>query len=138
MKRKILFVVALLYGLLFINAGLNKFFNYMPMPEELPEAAINAMKAMSQISWLMPLIGITEIIGGTLFIIPKLRALGALVILPILIGIVLFNTITDTSGLPVSIALVIIEAWIIIENKHKYMPLILKSKKADPESESAS
>ncbi|UII24953.1 DoxX family membrane protein [Fulvivirga maritima] len=124
MKAKILFVVSLLFGLMFINAGLNKFFNYMPMPEDMPEAVVSTMTAMMQISWLMPLIAIAEIIGGILFIIPKLRALGALVILPVLSGILLFNTVTDTSALPITLVLVIIEAWVIIENRHKYFALI--------------
>lgn len=32
MKQKIITVVSVLFGLMFINAGLNKFFNYMPVP----------------------------------------------------------------------------------------------------------
>ncbi len=83
MKNKILFVVCLLYGLLFINSGLNKFFNYMPIPEEMPEEAMKMFQAMMQISWLMPLLGLFEIIGGVLVIIPRFRALGALILTPI-------------------------------------------------------
>lgn len=40
MKKKILFIVCLLFGLMFINAGLNKFFNYMPVPKDMPENAM--------------------------------------------------------------------------------------------------
>lgn len=32
MRKKILFVLSLLFGLMFVNAGLNVFFNYMPEP----------------------------------------------------------------------------------------------------------
>lgn len=38
MKQKILFGVCLLFGLMLINSGFNKFFNYMPMPEDMPES----------------------------------------------------------------------------------------------------
>jgi len=85
MKNKILFVVSLLFGLMFINAGLNKFLNYMPVPDDLPESMMKVMTAFMEISWLMPLIAVAEIVGGLLFIIPKVRALGAIVIFPILI-----------------------------------------------------
>jgi uncharacterized membrane protein YphA (DoxX/SURF4 family) len=44
--------------------------------------------AFGEISWLMPLVGIVEVIGGLLFIFPKTRALGAIVILPVMVGIV--------------------------------------------------
>ena len=80
LKSKVLFVLSLLFGLMFINAGLNKFFNYMPMPKQMPEKMIKAMMAMVEIGWLIPLVAIAEIVGGVLVIIPRTRALGALII----------------------------------------------------------
>lgn len=124
MKNKIIFIFSLLFGLMFINAGLNKFFNYMPIPDDLPESMLKVMEAFMTISWLMPLVGIIEIIGGVLFIFSKTRALGAIVILPIMVGILLTNSVNAPSGLPIAIVLFIINLWIIFENKDKYLPLI--------------
>jgi putative oxidoreductase len=124
MKRKVTFVLSLLFGLMFINAGLNKFFNYMPPPENLPENLLKAFQAFTQIGWLMPLIGLAEILGGLLFIFPKTRALGALVIFPVMIGIMLTNTMTDTSGLPIALVFFVINLWVIYENREKYMPML--------------
>jgi uncharacterized membrane protein YphA (DoxX/SURF4 family) len=70
MKQKILFVVCLLFGLMFINAGLDKFFHYMPMPKAMPESMMKVMGAFMTIGWLLPLVGLAEIVGGVLFIIP--------------------------------------------------------------------
>lgn len=123
MQKKVLFVVSLLFGLLFINAGLNKFLNYMPIPEDMPSELLKDMVAMTEIAWLTPLTGLAEIIGGLLIIFPKTRALGALVILPVFIGIVLTNTMVETSGLPLVIVLAAILIWILIDNKAKYKPL---------------
>ncbi len=53
MKNKILFVVSLLFGLLFINAGLNKFFNYMPVPKLL---AINIWVIVENRANYLPMI----------------------------------------------------------------------------------
>jgi len=124
MKNKILFVVSLLFGLMFINAGLNKFFNYMPMPKDLPESMVKLMGAFMQISWLMPLVGLVEIVGGILFIIPRFRALGAIIILPVMIGILLVNIINAPSGLPLALVLFAINIWAIIDNKEKFLPLV--------------
>jgi putative oxidoreductase len=124
MKRKITFVLSLLFGLMFINAGLNKFFNYMPPPDNLPENLLKAFQAFSQIGWLMPLIGFAEILGGVLFIFPKTRALGALVIFPVMIGIMLTNTMTDTSGLPIALVFFAINLWVIYDNRQKYLPML--------------
>jgi uncharacterized membrane protein YphA (DoxX/SURF4 family) len=124
MKKKILFVVSLLFGLMFINAGLNKFFNYMPAPTDLPENLMRVMKAFMEIGWLMPLVGVAEVIGGILFITNKFRALGAIIIFPVMIGILLTNITAAPSGLPIALVLLAIELWVIIENREKYLPMI--------------
>lgn len=120
MKQKIQFVVCLLFGLIFINAGLNKFLNYMPMPPDLPEKMIKTMNAFIEIGWLIPLAGFVEIFAGILFIIPRFRALGAIMIFPIMIGILLTNLIAAPSGLPIALTLLAINIWVMIENRDKY------------------
>jgi uncharacterized membrane protein YphA (DoxX/SURF4 family) len=124
MKNKILFVVSLLFGLMFINSGLNKFFNYMPMPKEMPEKMMKAMGAFMEIGWLLPLIAVAEITGGILFITNKFRALGAIILFPVLVGILLTHIFIEPSGLPLALLLVVIELWVIIENREKYLPMI--------------
>lgn len=124
MKNKILTIISVLYGLMFINSGLNKFFNYMPMPDDLPEAMVEMSTAMMQVSWLMPLIAVVEILGGLLMISNKFRALGAIVIFPIMIGILLTHITVAPSGLPFAIVLFIVLLWVMYENRVKYLALI--------------
>ena len=124
MKKKILFVISLLFGLMFINAGLNKFFNYMPAPKDLPPNLLKVMTAFMEITWLMPLIAVAEILGGLLFIPNKTRALGAIIIFPVMVGIVLTHIIHAPSGLPLALVLFAINIWVIIENRKKYLPMV--------------
>jgi uncharacterized membrane protein YphA (DoxX/SURF4 family) len=124
MKRTILFVLCLLTGLMFINAGLNKFLNYMPAPKDMPDKMIKMGTAFAEIGWLMPLIGTMEIVGGLLLIIPRTRALGAVVIVPILTGIVLANISVAPSALPIALAMVAVVLWVIVENREKYLPMV--------------
>ncbi|QEM10028.1 MULTISPECIES: DoxX family membrane protein [Mucilaginibacter] len=126
MKSKIQFVLCLLTGLMFINAGLNKFLNYMPMPKDMPEKMMKVMQAYMEIGWLMPLVGAAEVVGGLLLIIPRTRALGAVVLVPILTGILLSNISVAPSGLPIVLVLIAIVAWVIIDNWEKYLPMIRK------------
>ena len=124
MKKKILFVVSLLFGLMFINSGFNKFFNYIPIPKDLPEGLIKLMGAFMEIRWLMPLIAVAEIIGGILVIIPKYRALGAIIIFPVMVGVLLTHIINEPSILILAIVMFVINLWIIVENREKYLPMI--------------
>lgn len=124
MRKKILLVVGILFGLMFINSGLNKFFNYMPVPEDLPEPVINAMTGFMELGWLLPLVGFAEIVGGILFAIPRYRALGAIVLFPLIVGIILFHSFQAPSGIALALVVVAIEIWAIAENWNKYLPMI--------------
>ncbi len=96
----------------------------MPMPENMPEKMTKAMAAFTEIGWLMPLVGVAEVVGGLLLIFPRTRALGALICFPIMVGIALTNMVQDTSGLPLVAILLAILGWIMYENRAKYLPLI--------------
>jgi len=126
MKRKILFVLCLLAGLVFIIFGLNKFFNYMPPPKDMPDKMVKAGEAFAAIGWLMPLVGTMEVLGGLLLIIPRTRALGAVILVPILTGILLADISMAPSALPIVFVLVAILLWAIIENRARYLPMIQK------------
>ncbi len=123
MKSKILLVLSILFGLMFINSGLNKFFNYMPMPDDLPESMQRLMGAFMEITWLMPLIAVVEIVGGILFMTNKFRALGAIIIFPVMIGILLTHIVNAPSGLPIALVLLAINLWAMYENRDKYRPM---------------
>jgi uncharacterized membrane protein YphA (DoxX/SURF4 family) len=123
MKQKIIFILSLLFGLMFINGGLDKFFHYMPQPTDMPAEMQKMGAAFGQISWLMPLVGAVELLGGILFIIPKTRALGALVILPVFVGILCVNIIVS-DGLPLVLPMLGILLWVMYENRKKYLALI--------------
>lgn len=124
MKNKILFVLCLLFGLMFINAGLNKFFNYMPPPPDMPEPTMKMFVAITSITWLMPLIGVVEVVGGVLIIFKRTRALGALIILPVMVGIILTHLTVAPEGLPMALVLFAILVWVIVENRERYLPMV--------------
>ncbi|MFA7688066.1 MAG: DoxX family protein [Moheibacter sp.] len=123
MKKIIFNVLSVLLGLMMLNSGLNKFFNYIPVPEDLPENVMKDGAAMMEIEWLMPLIAVAEILGGLLVIIPKARALGALVLFPVMVGILLTHLFVAPDGLIIALALWAILLWILYENREKYAPL---------------
>ncbi|PZD77000.1 DoxX family membrane protein [Mesonia sp. K7] len=117
-------IVRIIFGLMFINAGLNKFFMYMPMPE-LTEEQIKIFSAFNEITWLFPLVAIVEIVGGILFIIPRTRLLGAMVILPVMVGILLHHMVLEPEGLILTAVFFVINIWVILENKERLKLLIL-------------
>lgn len=124
MKSKILFGLCLLTGLVFINSGLDKFLHYIPVPTDLPQKVVKAGMAFSAVGWLLPLVGAIEILGGLLLIFARTRALGAVVLVPVLTGVLLANINMTPSGLPIVFVLIAIIGWVLLENRQKYIPMI--------------
>lgn len=96
----------------------------MPVPADLPENLVNMTKSLMSLVWVIPLVAVVEIIGGILFITNKFRALGAIMIFPINVGILLTHTFQAPAMLPMAIILMAINIWVIFENREKYFPMI--------------
>ena len=94
------------------------------MPDNIPENMMKMMGAFMQIGWLFHLVAVAEISGGILFMTNKYRALGAIIIFPVMTGILLIHIIVAPSGLPMALVLFAILVWVIIENREKYLPMI--------------
>lgn len=113
-----------LFGLLLINGGLDKFLHYMPIPDGLPEELIRDNNAFAEISWLMPLVGFAELLGGLLILIPRTRALGALIVFPVMIGVLFTHMTVARDGLPIALVIWLVLLWLIYDNRQKYLSLI--------------
>lgn len=115
-------ILSILFGVGMIIFGANKFFNFLPVPEMTPEQQ-EMFGAFGKIGWLMPLVAITEIVGGLLVLLPKTRAVGALVILPIVVGILAHHFHHDPAGIGAGAVFAVILLWILWENRGKYAQL---------------
>lgn len=124
MKNKIFNIVSALFGLLLINGGLNKFFNYMPIPENLPEPLIKDSMALMEISWLMPLIATAELTGGLLILFPRTRAMGVLIVIPVMVGVLLTHLTVAPDGILMALVIWAIIGGIIWENRNKLQQLV--------------
>ena len=123
MKNKIQFVLCLLYGLMFINAGANKLFNYIPIPDNLPAKMIKINLAIKEIGWLIPLLAVVEILGGLLFIFKRTRAFAAIMLFPIMVGIILTHILYEQASLPLVFVLLAIQIWVVYDNREKYLQI---------------
>ncbi|MFN9500171.1 MAG: DoxX family membrane protein [Chryseotalea sp.] len=124
MKQKITNVLNWLMAAMFLNAGLNKIFNYIPPPPDLPEAMVKDFAAFIEIEWLFPLVAVTEIVGAFLIILKQTRPLGTLVLFPVVIGIALVHFIVEPSGIIISIIILALIGWNLWMDKNKFLSLV--------------
>lgn len=121
--NKVVNIIAILTGVAMAIFGANKFFNFIPMPELTPEQ-MEIFGAFSTIKWLMPLIGAGEFLGGLALANPKTRALGAIMLFPITLGILLHALTIDMSALVMALVFFLVNLWMIWIYRERYMPMI--------------
>ena len=124
MKEKAITGIRFLLGLIMVNSGLNKFLHYMPMPE-MTEQAMELMAAFGASGYMFPLIAITEIIAGILLLSKKYTALGAVLMMPITVNILLFHAFLDTAGMVMGIVLLLINIVILVFRKETSLPFVV-------------
>ncbi len=126
MKNKITIVAAGLLGLVFVTFGLNFFLKFIPMPSP-PEGSTAAafMGAMYSTGYLT-FVKVLEITGGILVAIPRTRNIGLLILGPIVINILAFNTFIAPGGLtqPPVILVAGLSAFLLWTAKDSFAKLI--------------
>lgn len=124
MIKKVQFVLVLLTALMFLNAGLNKIFKYLPVPDDLPEKLKVMNQGFEAITWLNPLLAVVEIVGAILLLIPRFRALGALMLVPVMAGILLVHITAAPAMIALPLILAAILTWVLYTDRAKLLPLI--------------
>jgi putative oxidoreductase len=114
-KQKFALVARILLGLIFFVFGLNGFFHFIPMPP-MPEAAGAFMKALSDTGYMIPLLKVTEILAGIIFLSGWYLPLGLVIITPVVYNILLFHIFLAPEGLPVAVVNVILHSFLVYMN----------------------
>lgn len=114
-------VPAAILAFLFLFGGINFFFPLAPMPTMTgnPLTFFNLFASTGY----MTVVKIFEVIGAILIIIPNKRAIGAIILAPIAVNILLFEVcIAAAPG--IGIALIALIAIVIYQERQKFMALL--------------
>ena len=115
-------------GLLFVVSGANHYLNFIPMPPPPPEGTPVAlfMGAFFGTGYL-GLVKTLELLGGLLVAFPRTRALGLLILVPIIVNILAFHTfITAGEGLlsPPLVLIVVLTVFLIWTRRRGLVALL--------------
>lgn len=116
----------ILLGLPMVVFGLNSFFNFIPPPPTpLPDGAVAFAGALVESGYMMPLIGVTQLLVGTLLLLNRFVPLALVLLAPFLVNSVLFHAMLERSGFPPALvftALTLALAW---HHRRAYAPLFI-------------
>ena len=130
MKSKVLNVIRILFGLILIVFGANKFLGFMPMPE-LSGQAGEFMGALAQTGYIFPVIGAVELGVGLLLVLNLFTPLALIVLVPISVNIVLFHLFLDIGGIVPAAVVAGLNLIFIITNLSAYLPMLSSGSKSD-------
>jgi len=121
MNSKVFMVLRILLGIFVLVFGVNKFADFLPMPE-LSESAGAYFGALTS-SKTMMLVGIVEIVAGLALILNKFGALMAIILMSISVNAVLFHAVLDPGGIGGAAVLLILNIAVLYGYKDKYKAL---------------
>lgn len=117
-------IPAVLLGVLFVFGGIAYFFKLIPMPDiKTFNADEQSFTALFESTGYMKFIKVLEVAFGALLLIPKTRALGLILIAPIIVNIACYEIFFHRSP-GIGVAMIMLNAIGIFLNKEKYQGII--------------
>ncbi|HEX9825352.1 MAG TPA: DoxX family membrane protein [Flavobacteriaceae bacterium] len=123
MTLKVLTVIRIIFGVLIAVFGANKFFNFMPAPENLPENIMAYMMALMSTKTLY-LIGAVELVSGLAFLFNKYGALMAVILMSVSTNVILFHLSLDPKGIGPGLVLFLLNILMLYYYRDKYKALL--------------
>lgn len=118
-------IVRILMGLPLFVFGLNGFLNFIPQPEKpLPEAAMAFAGALANSGYMMPLIGLTLLIVGTLLLLNRFVPLALALFAPFIVNSVAFHAFLEHSGLVMAGIFLAGELYLAWSYRDAYRPML--------------
>ncbi|QEC75880.1 DoxX family membrane protein [Mucilaginibacter ginsenosidivorax] len=107
-------IARILLGLVFVVFGLNFFFHFIPMTGQppMPPKAQAFSGGLFGSGYFFQYMKVIEIVGGLFLLINRYTALFVLVLFPISLNIFLFHTLLAPAGMPIGLAVVILNLFL--------------------------
>ena len=115
----------ILLGLIFFVFGLNGFLHFIPMPQ-LPEHQAAFFSAMLATKYFFPLLKGTETVCGLVLLSGMFVPLALVVLAPIIVQIAFYHTFMAPEGLPMAIAIVVLEVFLAWYHREKFRPILAR------------
>jgi len=118
-------VVRILMGLPLFVFGLNSFLNFIPPPPvALPEGALAFSNALVATGYMMPLIGITQLLVGLLLLANRFVPLALLLFAPFIVNSIAFHLFLEPSGLPMASVFLFFELYLAWVHRAAYRSVL--------------
>jgi putative oxidoreductase len=113
----------IVFGLFFLVFGLNGFFNFFAPPAPSVQGGL-FLGALGATGYIFPIVKALETLVGVALLSNKFVPLALIVLFPISINILLFNTMLNPAGAPIAIFTIAANLYLAWVNKNAYSALL--------------
>ena len=124
MKTKINIGIRILFGSALILFGADKFLEFIPHGHVMTENLMNAFMGLIANKFILPTVGIVEILVGASLVLNKFTNLSLLAIVPVSYGIVAFHLAVDIPGIVLGAVVALLNAYLLFQKKDELMVLL--------------
>ncbi|MBI2546740.1 DoxX protein [Candidatus Woesearchaeota archaeon] len=119
MNKWIVLGVRVVFGLMLLALGAMGFMN-LPIPPGYPPDAEAFLVALANTGYMNPVISVVFILVGLMFITGSFVALGALLLAPIIVNILLFHIFLDLKTIWLGLIVAVLNAFVAFTEWDKY------------------
>ncbi|BDS10250.1 DoxX family membrane protein [Aureispira anguillae] len=124
MNEKVVLGIRVLLGLGMLIFGLNKFLMFIPIPPPATPEAGALMGAFAASGYILPIVGIVELVAGIAFLANKFVPLMAVILFPIMLNAFLFHAVLDPGGVAGAAVFTLLNILLMFGYKSSYDELL--------------
>ena len=118
-------IARILLGLPLLVFGLNMFFNFIPQPKMvLPPGALEFSTALMNSGYMMPLIGVTFLLVGSMLLSNRFVPLALAFFAPFMVNSLCFHIFLERTGLPMAVIFAAIEVYLAWAYRAAYRSML--------------
>lgn len=124
MNSKFTSIVRILLGIILLVFGLNKFYPlpFLPTPQ-LPENASEFMNSLVATGYVLPIVGVLEVLIAIMLLTKNWIAFALIVLVPISLNILLFHLFLDLPSIGGAVLVAVLNVILIYKHWPQYRPL---------------
>ena len=121
--NKVTLIIRLVFGVMLVIFGSNKFIGFLPEPE-ITGAAATYLGGLAASGFTFKVIGLIEVLVGIALLANKYVPLALILMAPISVNIFLYHVLLDLPNSPVGIAVFAFNLILLFTHKKSYDTLL--------------
>jgi len=117
MNKKIELTIRIVLGIALLVFGLDKFLAFVPHGHVMTEELVAAYQGLLANKFIMPTVGVVEIVSGLILISGRYVIVGLTAMIPIVYGILGFHLAVDINGIIPGLLVATMLAYLVLYRK---------------------